>query len=369
MAKLLLDHVTKKFGSLTAVNDLCLEVADGEFLVLLGPSGAGKTTTLKLISGVEQLTAGLIFIEDKLVNALEPPKRNVAMAFETYALYPNYNVYDNLAFPLRAPGRKIPKDEIDRRVRSVANTLGIGALLQRQVGALSGGQRQRVSLGRAMVREPEILLLDEPIAHLDAKLRHRMRAEFKALEREIHTTTLYVTHDYLEALSLADRVAVLDKGVLQQVGTPDEVFNRPVNVFVAAMLGQPRINLIDCSLRREADRLYFVSPEGAHLEVSPRLADAIGAAGLSKVIVGIRPFDMQVVDTQPGHNNVIDGTVYVYERLGTKGVLTAVTGSRKLDALTPIEMEFEIDQPVRLAVNTENVVVFDPASEKNILAA
>ena len=369
MAKLLLDHVTKKFGSVTAVSDLSLEVANGEFLVLLGPSGAGKTTTLKLIAGVEHLTDGLIYIGDKLVNALEPPRRNVAMAFETYALYPNYNVYDNLAFPLRAPGRKIAKNEIDRKVRAVANTLGIGMLLERQVGALSGGQRQRVSLGRAMVRDPEILLLDEPIAHLDAKLRHRMRAEFKALEREIHTTTVYVTHDYLEALSLADRVAVIDRGILQQVGTPDQVFNRPDNVFVATMLGQPKINLIACRIGREGDRLYFVSPDGVHLEAPPRMLDAIGAVRLGEVLVGIRPFDMHVVGQEVSHNNVIDGTVYVYERLGTRGVLTASIGSRKLDAITPIEMDFQIDEPVRLAVETENLIVFDAATEKNILAA
>ncbi len=369
MAKLFLDHLTKTFGPVTAVNDLSLEVADGEFLVLLGPSGAGKTTTLKLISGVEQPTEGIIWINDKIVNALEPPQRNVAMAFETYALYPNYSVYDNLAFPLRAPGRKMSKQAIDQKVRAVAETLGIHMLLDRGVGALSGGQRQRVSLGRAMVRDPEILLLDEPIAHLDAKLRHRMRAEFKALEREIQTTTIYVTHDYLEALSLADRIVVIDHGKLQQVGTDDEVFNRPVNIFVATMLGQPKINLLRCRVVCEGDQMHFVSTDGASLEAPARLREAVVKSNLDTVAVGIRPFMMKVVDGDAGYNNIIAGKVYVYERLGTKGVLTVSTGAQMVDVITPIEMNFDFDQPVKLAVQTENMILFDPATEKNLLAA
>jgi multiple sugar transport system ATP-binding protein len=373
MAKLVLDRVTKKFGSVVAVNDLSLEVADGEFLVLLGPSGAGKTTTLKLISGVEHSDDGLIYIGDKLVNALEPPQRNVAMAFETYALYPNFNVYENIAFPLKAPGRKISKQDIDRKVRSVAELLGITPLLERHVGALSGGQRQRVSLGRAMVRDPEILLLDEPIAHLDAKLRHRMRTEFKALEREIHTTTIYVTHDYLEALSLADRVVVLNLGKLQQVGTTDDVFNHPVNVFVATQLGQPKINLIKSTVSNNGGKLQFDSTDAGAicLDVPDKLKDAVLKANAKEFLVGIRPLYMDVVDVvdnQAGRANVIDATVYVYERLGTKGVLTASTGSQSLDVITPIEMDFRIDEPVKLAVQVDNLIVFDAASEQNILA-
>jgi multiple sugar transport system ATP-binding protein len=370
MAKLVLDRVTKKFGSVVAVNDLSLEVADGEFLVLLGPSGAGKTTTLKLISGVEHSDDGLIYIGDKLVNALEPPQRNVAMAFETYALYPNYNVYNNIAFPLKAPGRKMSKQDIDRKVRSVAELLGITPLLERHVGALSGGQRQRVSLGRAMVRDPEILLLDEPIAHLDAKLRHRMRTEFKALEREIHTTTIYVTHDYLEALSLADRVVVLNLGKLQQVGTTDDVFNHPANVFVATQLGQPKINLIKSTVSNNGGKLQFDSTDAGaiRLDVPDRLKDAVLKANAKEFLVGIRPLYMDVVDNQAGRANVIDATVYVYERLGTKGVLTASTGSQSLDVITPIEMDFRIDEPVKLAVQVDNLIVFDAASEQNILA-
>ena len=368
MAKLVLDHLTKDFGKVVAVEDLSLEVKDGEFMVLLGPSGAGKTTTLKLIAGVEQATRGYIFIGDRVVNAAEPQDRNVAMAFETYALYPHYTVYDNLAFPLRAPGRKITKAEVDRRVKEVAGLLNIHMLLDRQPGMLSGGQRQRVSLGRALVRDPDVLLLDEPISHLDAKLRHRMRTEFKALESAIQTTTVYVTHDYLEALSLGDRVAVIDRGKLQQLGTPDDVFSRPFNIFVATELGQPRVNLIECSVTSADDKLQLVSADGSICLTAPaKIRDRILQANLSKVILGIRPLHMHIVDGQPADTQVIAGTVYVYERLGTKGVLTVTVGRDLLDVITPIEMQFDIDEAVKIAVETNNVLVFDPTTAQNIV--
>lgn len=368
MAKLVLDHVTKTFGKVTAVDDLSLEVGDGEFIVLLGPSGAGKTTTLKVIAGVEQPTSGLIYIGDRLVNAVEPQQRNIAMAFETYALYPHFKVRENLAFPLRAPGRKLSKEQIEQRVSDVANLLGIHMLLDRQPDQLSGGQRQRVSLGRAMVRNPDVLLLDEPISHLDAKLRHRMRAEFKALKSSIKTTTVYVTHDYLEALSLADRVAAVDHGRLQQLGTPDEVFSNPANVFVATLLGHPKINLVRCQVSREAGKLQLVSPGSCFkLSAPDRIRQQVQKANLGEVIVGIRPFHVSVLDHQPGQGDVIDCTVYVYERLGSTGVLTVSAGPSSLDVITPLEAHFEIDAPVRLAVQTEHLLVFHPTTERNIL--
>ena len=252
MARLRLENLTKNFGPVRAVSDMSLDVADGEFIVMLGPSGAGKTTTLKLIAGVENPTTGKIYFGDKLMNAVEPNKRNTAMAFESYALYPHMTVKENLTYPLKAPGRKFTAEEINRRVSGVAETLNIHMLLDRLPQHLSNGQKQRVALGRAMVREPEVLLLDEPISHLDAKLRHRMRTEFKALEAEIRYTTIYVTHDYLEALSLGDRLVVLNQGVIQQIGKPREVFEEPVNMFVSKILGHPQINLI--VVRREAGR-------------------------------------------------------------------------------------------------------------------
>ena len=368
MAKLVLDRITKNFGKVTAVDDLSLEVSDGEFLVLLGPSGAGKTTTLKVIAGVEQPTRGLITIGDKLVNAVEPQRRNIAMAYETYALYPHLNVAENLAFPLRAPGRNLSREQIEGRVKEVATLLNIHMLLDRLPDQLSGGQRQRVSLGRAMVRTPDVLLLDEPISHLDAKLRHRMRAEFKALKAAIKTTTVYVTHDYLEALSLADRVATLDHGRLQQLGTPDGVFSHPVNVFVATLLGHPKINLIRCRVASEGDGMQFVSADGAiRLTAPDRIRQQVQKANVSEVVVGIRPFHVSVLDHQPAPGDVCNATVYVYERLGTAGILTASVGSINLDVITSLEAHFDIDAPVKLAVQTEHLLVFHPTTEQNIL--
>jgi multiple sugar transport system ATP-binding protein len=255
MAELVLQNLTKDYGKLRAANNISLKVEDGEFIVILGPSGAGKTTTLKLIAGVETPTSGMVYIGGKLMNAVEPHKRNVAMAFESYALYPHYTVRDNMAFPLKAPGRRFSQAEISQRVTDVAEMLNIQGLLDRLPKNLSNGQRQRVALGRAMVREPEVLLLDEPISHLDAKLRHRMRTEFKALESVIRFTTIYVTHDYLEALSLGDRLVVLQKGEIQQIGKPDEVFANPVNTFVAQILGHPQINLVETTVRRTGDKV------------------------------------------------------------------------------------------------------------------
>lgn len=368
MAKLVLDSLTKTFGKVTAVDNLSFEVEDGEFVVLLGPSGAGKTTTLKLIAGVEHPNSGLIYIGDKLVNAVEPQKRNIAMAYETYALYPHLTVRDNLAFPLRAPGRNLSKAQVEARVNEVAHLLNIHMLLDRQPDQLSGGQRQRVSLGRALVRNPDILLLDEPISHLDAKLRHRMRAEFKALKSSLKTTTVYVTHDYLEALSLADRVVTLDRGQLQQIGSPDEVFTSPVNVFVATLLGHPKINLIRCRVTNQDGQLRFVSNDG-HIQLSApgRIRQKVERANTSEVILGIRPFHLTVLDHPADDGAVIKAMVYVYERLGSTGVLTVAAGTSNLDIITSLEAQFDIDTPVSLGVQTEHMLVFDPATEKNIL--
>jgi multiple sugar transport system ATP-binding protein len=370
MAKLVLQNLTKDFGKIRAVNNLSLEVADGEFIVILGPSGAGKTTTLKLIAGVEMPTSGKIYIGDRLMNAVEPYKRNVAMAFESYALYPQYTVGQNLAFPLKAPVRKLPQAEIDRRVKAVAEQLNIQSLLDRLPRMLSGGQRQRVALGRALVREPEVLLLDEPISHLDAKLRHRMRSEFKALSAEIRATTVYVTHDYLEALSLGDRLAVLQKGEIQQIGKPHEVFANPINTFVAKILGHPQINLIESTVQRDGDQLQLASHDSSIcVEVPARLRDPLLKANLNTVTLGIRPLHMQVMNGTSSNANLFTGTVYVYERLGTKGVLTATVGQQKIDILTPIEMNFKIDETLKVAVESDQIMIFDSNTQKNILFA
>lgn len=368
MSKLTLQHLTKDFGKTRAVNSMTLEVQDGEFLVMLGPSGAGKTTTLKLIAGVETPTAGRIYIGDRLVNAVEPHKRNVAMAFESYALYPHLTVGQNLAFPLRAPGQKFTAAEIDRRVQHIAETLNIHMLLDRLPQNLSNGQKQRVAVGRALVREPSILLLDEPISHLDAKLRHRMRQEFKALESVIHATTIYVTHDYLEAMSLGDRLVVLNKGVIQQIGKPHDVFAHPVNVFVAKILGHPQINLVNCTVQSVSGQMQVASVDGrVCLDVPGKLSEALNRGSYDSVMLGIRPLHMQVVNNGVASGKLVEGSVYVYERLGTKGVLTAKVGEQRMDVLTPIDHEFQIDEPVRIAVETDQIMLFDPKTENNIL--
>lgn len=368
MSTLSLQHLTKDFGKTRAVNNLNLEVQDGEFLVMLGPSGAGKTTTLKLIAGVETPTAGKIHIGGQLMNAVEPHKRNVAMAFESYALYPHLTVGQNLAFPLRAPGSKLSSSEIDRRVKHISETLNIHMLLDRLPQNLSNGQKQRVAVGRALVREPSVLLLDEPISHLDAKLRHRMRQEFKALESVIKATTIYVTHDYLEAMSLGDRLVVLNKGLIQQIGKPHDVFATPANVFVAKILGHPQINLVNCKIQNTSGQLRVYSTDGRlSVDVSGSLAEVVNKGNYGNLLVGIRPLHMHVVDPSVPSQNACEGSVYVYERLGTKGVLTVQVGEQRMDVLTPIDHDFKIDEPVKIAVEADQIVLFDPKTENNIL--
>src|ERR671923_2166653 len=242
MAGVTYEHVTKKFGDPTAVNDLLLEIADGEFMVLVGPSGCGKSTALRMLAGLEKVSDGRILIGERVVNNVAPQSRDIAMVFQSYALYPHMTVYDNLAFGLR--NQKVPKKDIDRRVRRAAEILDLDPLIKRKPKQLSGGQRQRVALGRAIVREPAAFLMDEPLSNLDAKLRVQTRAEILKLQQELETTTIYVTHDQVEAMTMGDRIAVMNLGVLQQVGTPEELYENPTNVFVAGFIGSPAMNLI-----------------------------------------------------------------------------------------------------------------------------
>src|SRR5438132_609307 len=286
MAKVVLDGVVKKFGPVTAVDDLTIEIGDREFVTLVGPSGCGKTTTLRMIAGLERVTAGQIYFDDDPVGHLPADHRDIAMVFQSYALYPHMNVYDNIGFALRM--MRVPRAEIDRRVKWAAEMLGIAELLDRKPRQLSGGQRQRVALGRSVVREPACFLLDEPLSNLDAKLRVTMRGELKRLHLELKRTFIYVTHDQAEALTVSDRIAVIHDGRLQQYGPPDDVYNRPRNVFVAGFMGSPTRNLLAGDVGFRDGLPYFTAP-GFEQSLPARLAAAVPRAPRPGPQLGNRP--------------------------------------------------------------------------------
>jgi multiple sugar transport system ATP-binding protein len=372
MASLVLENVIKRYGKVTALNNVSFEVKDGEFIVLLGPSGAGKTTTLKVVAGVEPVASGYIYIGGKLVNPLEPHERGVAMAYESYALYPHFTVYENLAFPLRNPKLHLAETEIDKRVKYVAELLNIHMLLDRKPVELSNGQKQRASLGRCLVRESQISLLDEPLSHLDAKLRHRMRTEFKRLQATMNTTTIYVTHDYLEALSLADRIIALDKGVIQQIGTPDELYNQPCNEFVAKLLGEPEINIIDGFIKAQDDQTFFISKDGSfRLLLNREIKQVVQKGNFNEISLGLRPLYMSLIQpkTAEFQSQVFDARVYVFEPLGTKGILTATIGKQRFNILTDVDMNLKPDQDIKISINSDKVMFFDSNTGGNILIA
>jgi multiple sugar transport system ATP-binding protein len=310
MSEIVLDGVTKEYpGGIVAVDDVSLEIGDGEFMVLVGPSGCGKSTLLRMIAGLEEITLGDVSIGGRVVTNVPPKERDIAMVFQNYALYPQMSVKQNLAFGLKL--RKLRKDEVERRVSAVAKILGLTDLLERKPGALSGGQRQRVAMGRAMVREPKAFLMDEPLSNLDAKLRVQMRGELARLRARLGTTTVYVTHDQVEAMTLGDRVAVLRAGLLQQVDTPQALFKHPVNLFVAAFMGSPSMNLVHADVRDGS--LSF----GGYTLPLPPQANADGLSG--RVILGIRPSDFE--DAALGRDPqlpTIDVDVDVVEELGTE---------------------------------------------------
>ena len=322
MATVTFDQVTKKFGDVFAVNSLSLQVKDEEFLVLVGPSGCGKTTALRMIAGLEEQTSGDIFIGERLVNDVAPKDRDIAMVFQNYALYPHMSVYDNMAFGLKM--RKFAKDEIDKRVQGAAKTLGLEDLLKRKPRNLSGGQRQRVAMGRAIVREPAAFLMDEPLSNLDAKLRVQMRAEISRLQRDLGVTTIYVTHDQVEAMTMGDRVAVLSRGFLQQVATPQELYDSPDNLFVAGFIGSPPMNLLQAAYTRTNDGGGKLTVGSQTLGVPASvLASRPALAGYDgrTVAVGIRPEHVEDASFVEGGGEVLAGHVDVHEGLGSEVIL------------------------------------------------
>lgn len=325
MSRISLRHLTKKFGQVTAVDHVDLEVKDSEFLVLLGPSGCGKTTTLRLIAGLESPSEGEILIDDKLVNDIPPQKRDLAMVFQSYALYPHMTIYDNIGIPLKIRG--VEKGEVNEKVLSVTKLLGIGNLLQRKPGQLSGGQRQRVALGRAIIREPKAFLMDEPLSNLDAKLRLYMRVELKKLQKDIGITTIYVTHDQAEAMTMADTVALMNFGKIQQLSAPSELYHHPNNLFVASFIGSPPMNFVDCSFAgNHLDAGEF------KLKINKDLSDILRRENKSsELTLGVRPEHVRV-SKEKGAENDLKGSVYAVEPLGSEAIVDVKVGENIIKA-------------------------------------
>jgi multiple sugar transport system ATP-binding protein len=363
MARVVFDRVTKMFGDVVALRDLDVEVYDGEYVVLVGPSGCGKSTALRLVAGLEEPTNGSIYIGDRLVNHLAPKDRDVAMVFQSYALYPHMSVRENLAHPLQL--RRVPKQEVEERVRKVAELLSIAELLQRRPKELSGGQRQRVALGRAIVRDPEVFLMDEPLSNLDVKLRIRTRAELIRLHERLRTTTIYVTHDQQEAMTLGDRIAVLNAGQLQQLGTPDNLYNHPINLFVASFIGSPPMNLLDARLEAE-DGVLVVTGNDFSLRVPPERAVGLDPYVGDPVIVAIRPehlFDRDEVDAAPPGSS-LSARVDLVEPLGSETLIHALVGGQPMTARASADSELRRGQLVDLVVDTRHLHLFERKSQR-----
>jgi multiple sugar transport system ATP-binding protein len=353
MAAVRLESVSKKFGKNVVVQAITMEIPDREFLVLVGPSGCGKTTTLRMIAGLETISDGKIYIGDRVVNDVEPRDRNIAMVFQNYALYPHMNVYDNMAFALQL--RKMPREEIDKRVKTAADILGISHLLQRRPKEMSGGQRQRAALGRAMVRDPDVFLMDEPLSNLDAKLRVQMRVELVQLHRRVSTTTVYVTHDQVEAMTMGDRIVVMNEGVVQQIAPPKELYDHPVNRFVAGFIGSPPMNFLDAEIVRDGDRLY-AQTSGVRTLVPQTLASKLPASSNGKVVLGIRPEDVRV-----GGNGEASGKgrVDVVELLGSEQLGFVVVGDQNLLLRTSPDTPLNAGDSIDLHFNTAKMHAFD----------
>ncbi|MEP7157823.1 MAG: sn-glycerol-3-phosphate ABC transporter ATP-binding protein UgpC [Chloroflexota bacterium] len=360
MATVTFDHVSKRYGEVTAVNDLNLEIQDEEFLVLVGPSGCGKTTALRMIAGLEDITEGNLKIGDRVVNDLAPKDRDVAMVFQSYALYPHMSVFDNLAFGLKL--RKIPKDEIKKRVEEAAKTIELTNLLDRKPKQLSGGQRQRVALGRAIVREPAVFLMDEPLSNLDAKLRVQTRAEIARLHQRLRTTVVYVTHDQVEAMTMGDRIAVMNFGVLQQVGSPQDLYQHPVNKFVAGFIGSPAMNFFGVTPRKDNGAMTLVSGE-LELPVPDRLKAVVDSAG--EMTAGVRPEHFEIVNgTVPGAGARVRATTDVVEFLGNEELLHVRVGEHDLVAIVDASHRVRPGDVVELFVPLDKIYLFDTAEGK-----
>ena len=370
MASLSLRNIWKVYpGDVTAVKDFNLEIEDKEFVVLVGPSGCGKSTTLRMVAGLEEISGGELYIDGQLVNDVAPKDRDIAMVFQSYALYPHMSVWENMAFPLKL--RKTPKEEIAQRVSQAAEILGITQYLDRKPKALSGGQRQRVAIGRAIVREPKVLLMDEPLSNLDAKLRNQMRAEIIKLRHRINTTFIYVTHDQTEAMTLGDRIVIMKDGVIQQVGTPQEVFNHPANLFVAGFIGMPQMNFYDAELVMDGDK-YAVNLEKAHIVLSEEKQANLRRNNVKPgaVTLGVRPEHLLLSDSA---DNTISGKIEVSEMMGSAVHLhVSACGSDTIIIVPTTEIKdpasFSLGTQLSFTFSGATAHVFDRETQKNLEA-
>ncbi|MEM4717892.1 MAG: ABC transporter ATP-binding protein [Desulfurococcaceae archaeon] len=392
MARVELRDIVKKFGKVVAVDHVSLKINDGEFFTLLGPSGCGKTTTLRIVAGLEYPDEGDVLIDDKVVTHLHPRDRDIAMVFQNYALYPHMTVYENIAFPLEVRRRQygLSKEEIDKRVKEIASFLGIEELLNRYPNQLSGGQQQRVALARALVRKPRVWLLDEPLSNLDAKLRVLMRGELKKLQKTLGITTIYVTHDQVEAMSMSDKIAVMNKGRVLQVDTPDNLYNKPQDVFVATFIGSPPMNIITCVLEELANPVTYSVPrefensilgeknnstryqlncsDVLKIPIALSYANTLLENGVKEVLLGVRPEFMEISKTQVASElGVLKLKVDVIEALGSENIINAFIGSDLVKIRAPGSIKIEPGDVINVKVNLGKILLFDKKTGKLVI--
>lgn len=366
MASVTFDHVSKKYGDVTVLTDMDIYVEDKEFLVFVGPSGSGKSTGLRMLAGLEEITGGRILIGDRVVNNVAPKDRDVAMVFQSYALYPHMTVYDNMAFGLKL--RKTPKNVIDERVNEAAKSLGIEHLLDRRPRQLSGGQRQRVAVGRAIVREPAVFLMDEPLSNLDAKLRVEARSFISKLHQRLETTFIYVTHDQVEAMTMGTRIAVLNAGRLQQIDTPYNLYHNPANVFVGGFIGSPSMNFFEAHLRAGEGEALLVDTGVFNITVPPAKAAPFRSHVGKDVILGIRPEDIHDIDFQPPGITPapLEATVEVIEQMGNEMILYLEEGGKSFVARTDPRTRANIGGRIGMTMNLDNMHIFDRDTEDSL---
>lgn len=360
--KIVLEALNKHFGKVKAVDNLDLEIGDGEFVALLGPSGCGKTTTLLMLAGIYKPTSGHIRFDQRVVNHLIPKERNIGMVFQSYALYPHMSAFDNISYPLKL--RKTRRKEMKERVQRTADMMGIGELLDRKPAQLSGGQQQRVALARALVKEPAILLFDEPLSNLDAKLRLRMRCELKRLQKDLGITSVYVTHDQVEAMTMASRIAVMNYGVLQTYDAPNQLYDHPDTLFVAGFIGAPPMNFLKMSFE-ERDNCFYLKTQALEIRISDERGALAKQNGVSqRVIMGIRPENVSIVEERDGD---FKSEVYLIEPLGREDLVTFMSDDEEIRVLVPAPFDGRIGETISLKLDKEKVHLFNPETEVSVL--